>query len=74
MELFSFRLILILTKKCLIRLLRCAMNTLLRWLARLCAAAPNPKLPTGTIEIKVSELRILSKAETRRLRLKTKQM
>lgn len=27
-------------------------------------SAPNPKLPTGTIEIKVSELRILSKAET----------
>ena len=27
-------------------------------------SAPNPKLPTGTIEFKVSELRILSKAET----------
>ncbi|MBE7026860.1 MAG: aspartate--tRNA ligase [Ruminococcaceae bacterium] len=27
-------------------------------------SAPNPKIPTGTIEIKVSELRILSKAET----------
>ncbi len=27
-------------------------------------SAPNPKLPTGMIEIKVSELRILSKAET----------
>lgn len=27
-------------------------------------SAPNPKIPTGTIEIKVSELRILSKSET----------
>ncbi len=27
-------------------------------------SSPNPKIPTGTIEIKVSELRILSKAQT----------
>ncbi len=27
-------------------------------------SAPNPKIPTGTIEIKVNELRILSKSET----------
>ena len=27
-------------------------------------SAPNPKIPTGTIEVKVSDLRILSRAET----------